>query len=827
LRVYNHNKDLLTEGWVVNRLPIKVPPRIEGLSATFFVKGVFHLHPDKDPTPWEKGPGHVSGDVMIDGDKKKGLGYASDFVPYKPQADFSAIGTAYPPENAREYFFATMRVGAYKRQIVVWGERHWEHELSGEHPSHPVMAEKTSLSWDNARGAPTFALNPLGRGIDGKGMPLLEDPANLVKQATDMIAPAVFAPFPTTSPPRMAMRGTYGGDWLETGWPWLPQDFDFSYYNAPDPRQWIPGYLTGEEELEFDHMHPTVPNYRTRLPGLRARCFVNTVTNWKVGLRPEEEIRDFREVPLVLDTLWVDMDKEQLVLVWRGRTPVRSIKLRDVEDLLILSEPLSEPHHDLDYYRGILHQEMIGKAPPPPPPPSPPPESDGPALMKEATQKALKSAEQMQEIRKMAQANEEEAAKQEFPPEVNKALDQVAAKVKEGLASAQSSPPQEPQVTPQQILEKVAASKDLPPEASEALKAAAAEAGKPLEEVPAGLKMAQEATAIAQAGAEKMGKMAEDFAKPKGPIKEEFAKDGAWDLKAIHAKGLATVDLSGCDLSGLDLSKVDCRFTIFRGAKLVGTNLSSADLTGATLAGADLSDANLGSAKLDGADFAKSLTKGTLWAGASLSLAKLGKLHLSGADFSGCSGQQTDFGEANLTGANFREAKLQMPSFAKATLEAADFSKAVLYYPDLRGAKAQGIVMEEASLQYLRGGNKADFTRGRFRRASAPDSNWEKSTLSGADFRDANLPGSRFCEAVMPDTNFDRAILKKSSFEDAVLHRARLTNADMLRCSFERADLTWAALNGSNLYESGFWETIFHGSTWEKANVRMTMLDRY
>ena len=104
----------------MNRLPMKIPPKIEGLSATFFVKGVFHLHPDKDPTPWEKGPGHVSGDVMIDGDKKKGLGYASDFVPYKPQADFSAIGTAYPPENAREYFFATMRVGEYKRQIAVW-----------------------------------------------------------------------------------------------------------------------------------------------------------------------------------------------------------------------------------------------------------------------------------------------------------------------------------------------------------------------------------------------------------------------------------------------------------------------------------------------------------------------------------------------------------------------------------------------------------------------------------------------------------------------------------------------------------------------------------
>jgi hypothetical protein len=33
------------------------------------------------------------------------------------------------------------------------------------------------------------------------------------------------------------------------------------------------------------------------------------------------------EVSLSLDTLWVDMDQEKLSLVWRGRTPVRSVKL--------------------------------------------------------------------------------------------------------------------------------------------------------------------------------------------------------------------------------------------------------------------------------------------------------------------------------------------------------------------------------------------------------------------------------------------------------------------------------------------------------------------
>ena len=281
---------------------------MDSLSATFFVKGVFRIHPDKDPTPWEKGPGNASGDIMIDGDKMKGLGYASDFVPYKPQADFSAIGTAYPPEGATTHFLATMKVGDHARQVVVFGDRQWQHDWSGEQPGKPAEVKATQLSWDNARGGPDFTANPLGRGSDGKLMPFLEDPSHLVKTTKETVPPALFAPFPKTAPIRASKRGTYDRDWIAGRWPWLPHDFDFSYFNAPDQRQWIPGYLKGDEELLFENMHPKVPHYRTRLPGLRpaelpAANLMRRIDNrYRVGVRNILEVAEGNN-PILVDGL--------------------------------------------------------------------------------------------------------------------------------------------------------------------------------------------------------------------------------------------------------------------------------------------------------------------------------------------------------------------------------------------------------------------------------------------------------------------------------------------------------------------------------------------
>jgi uncharacterized protein YjbI with pentapeptide repeats len=838
VKVYNLNKDLLDVGWLAADLPMSVPPKVSGLSGAFFVKATFRLHPDKAPTPWEKGPKPISGDLMIDGDKKKGLGYASDIYPYKPQADFSAIGTAYPPKGATTHFLATIKVGDHARQIVVFGDRQWQHGITGEHPGVPDQVKPTQLSWDNARGGPDYPLNPQGRGRDGRLMTALEDPQHLLHASGDNIGPTLFAPFPKTAPIRASKRGTYDRDWVKARWPWVPPDFDFSQYNAPHPYQWIQGYLKGDEELEFENMHPKVPHYKTHLPGLRARCFVRQISNWKVGLKPEEDERVFREVPLVLDTLWADMDKEQLILVWRGRIPIRSFKFRDIDEVLLLTEPLAETQHPLSHYEELLKVEST-----PPPPavsaePVPKVPSQSPLPAKKALPKAAAKTERPK-LSKATKAPETPGNASDGRPSLPQGIlpPNIQEMVHKILANVDSMPPP---VTPamDEVLGKIASHPNISSEASEKLrlvaadmakKAAAANLHKP--KVPKPEKLHEPEPSVADSHAElpkKLVGISKDLKdKLSGWVpRERYMTNGQLDPEKVRKQTLFKANLAGCDFSGLDLSGLDCRAAMLKGSKFIGTKLVGADLLGADLTECDLTGADLCEATLHLADLAKCLTEGTLWAGTSLTGAKLGKLNLAGADFSGCKGDQADFSGADLRGANFRESVLISAGFSDCRLAKSDFTKAFLHYADFHRAKGPGIIMEDAMIPNNRAGKGTDFTRGRFRRVKAPKSLWEHAVLEEADFRDAEMPGARFCEALMRDTNFDRAILSKCSFEDAVLHRSRLTNANLLRCALDRADLTWASLEGSNLYGSGMWETIFHGANWHNAIITKTRLSR-
>src|SRR6185436_20521774 len=112
---------------------------------------------------------------------------------------------------------------------------------------------------------------------------------------------------------------------MKERWPYFPDDFDFTYFNAAPEDQQLRKYLHGDEELRFDNLHPTIPSYRSALPGLRMRAFLSE--KLKSGKR-------FREIPLNLDTLFVDMDKERLLLVWRGVAPVLSEELTEIEHAL-------------------------------------------------------------------------------------------------------------------------------------------------------------------------------------------------------------------------------------------------------------------------------------------------------------------------------------------------------------------------------------------------------------------------------------------------------------------------------------------------------------
>lgn len=808
MKVFNLNKETLKASWMVSGLSPRIPPHIEGLTASFFIKATFQLHPDKDPTPWPKGPERCSGDKMIDGDKNKGLGYISDFAPYKPYADFAAIGTGYPPSEATGHFIVRMQVGDHAREIGVIGERQWQHSFAAEGPGKPSQVKATQLSWNNAWGGKDYPMNPLGIGREGLMMHTLVDPLHLVRSTSEVVPPAVFAPYPKTCPQRRAKLGTYGGDYATTGWPWFAQDFDYSYYNATDERQWIKGYLRGDEDLFFKNMHPKHPEYRTCLPKIRARCFLTQTVNWCVELKPEEAKREFRELQMDLDTLWVDMNQEKLILVWRGRAPTRSLKLRDFGNILILTEPLGQKSEPLAHYQTLLAEASRIKKPEIPSGPSPDPLRIN-AKIQAASAIALK---RRAANRKLSAANVTGVFEKTDPQEAQ----HLAAELKNVPSPDAAFIAAMPKSHEQAVnLLKTAQGKS---EVLSKLDAAAFLTAPQLPDIEGErgeiLRKMEEQKAIIKSKLPAMRKRA------------DFMKGQEIDLEKIRKDGLEKVDMRGADFSGLDLRGVNFRRSVLSKANFSKCNLSGADFTGANMRGADLSGADLSGAILDRADLCMAILSGVIWNGVSLTNANLSKSALAGSDFTNAKGNRADFSHSDLTGASFVGADLPGASFHKALLEKADFSKAKLIYADFRGSKSAGIRMDDADLTKFRAGIKADFTGGSFLRVIAPKSVWASSNLDKANFLQSTMTRSRLTEAIIRDANFDRCDLTEANFEDSILHRTALSNANLLRARFSRADLTHANLDGSNMYQAGFWKTVLLHASWHNANIKKTMLDR-
>lgn len=822
MRKINLNKEVINSGWIVSSLPAELTPSHQGLSVSFFIKGVFRLRPAADPIPWEKGPGHVSGDIMIDGNKTKGLGYASDFVPYKPQADFSAIGTAYPPPEATGHFIVRMQVGDHTREIGVIGERTWQHDWSGEKPGKPAQVKATQLSWDNAWGGKDYPMNLLGVGREGLTMHTLVDPMHLVRSTAEVLPPAIFAPFPSGSPLRRSKIGTYNKEWVETRWPWMPQDFDYTYYNAPDPRQWMKGYLRGDEELVFENMHPKIPVYRTRLPKLRVRCFVNQTTNWSLDLMPEDAIREFHEVPMDLDTLWADMDEEKLVLVWRGHTPISSFKLRDIDHLLIATEPLGETPKPPSHYQSVLEAATAPKNP------------DAAELRKQKSEERKKriSDKVSTALAAVAKARSDSMAKLHGqldelakinPAGAQKIRDQVSEALRK--QSSGTPPPAishaDSIVSPSKQIAASGAAMLATPNLSEEKKK------EIVSEIERHKGLIAEASA--KGGYEERkaavdSKIAAIFP-PKKKI-SEYRSDRQLDMPRVRAEGLENADLRGEDFSGLDLAGLNFRGANIRGGSFAGCKLSGADFTRAKLSGVDLSEADLTGAILDGTNLSGCKVEKAHWAGASLNGTKFRGLDLAGADFSQVMGVGADFSSANLTGACFKKASLLKCQFLKATIDHADFSFSQLVSSNFLGVSGKGVVMDYADLTGYRGGHGSDYTGGSFRRVTGEKSNWERATLNKTDFLQAVLHRARFCDSRIDDASYDRADLQFSNFDDALIRRTQMTHANLFKASFSRADLTQAILNGSNLYGGCYWNTILLHAQWDGANILKTRLDR-
>jgi len=768
----------------------------------------------------------LSGDVSREIDGEDEPHYPSDFVPYKPCGEFMVRGTAVRPANAaRERFQARVQVGPISKAIDVVGNRNWTKSFWRFRPGGIAAVDRVPLSYRFAHGGPGHPGNPIGRGFETEAMPNLEIPGHWIESRRSLAEPAGFGPLDAGWIQRRKRFGSPDAAWVKDHWPWLPPTFDFRFFNAAPADQWCEGYWRGDEELLFENMHPEQPLLRATLPGLRARAFISQRMAVE-GSEREQVV--FREVPLALDTLWIDLESMNLVLVWRGITAVRSLKLADVEDLFVLAERLDEPVHSLDHYAQLFAAQFS------------PAEDEAEAsaldeVRDEIDAKLAAAAAAREEIRsKLSAAAAAEAAM----------LERAKPRVEQAQQEFEKAMSQmEPMI---EKARKLAEEAGLGPDGKRQLSAAeqkaafdglraqfAAVAGNPSLDPESAARLEQLRGQIDNIEAAVAGISEEMAAGPKPeaaepeplPLRDRLAAGQPVTDDELRAAGLAGHNLRGLDFSGRDLTGIDLRGAELAEARFHGTVLRAANLAGANLTAADLTRADLSGANLESADFSDATVTGARWQETLIAGARFAALDLAAADFSGASGLRPDFRAANLAGAVFRAAKFSHALFTGAVVERADFSGANLEQTDFCEARAAGVWMTDCQLKGLRAGDKADFTGAQFQRSQAVQSSWDTSTLDAADFQQAVLCRGRFAEARLIGTQFDRSDLTDATFEDATLDSAVLTNANLLRTSFDRATLTNARFDGSNLYEAGLWDALLDGATFDGANLKRTRLD--
>jgi hypothetical protein len=311
-------------------------------SLTLCVKATFQLVPDAAAVPAETQM--LTGDIYIEDDINKGLTYDSDFAYFKENADLLLKGTCYTPEAIPVAKCSVcFSVAGTQKTLKVYGTRYASPGLLGDSASSAELFTSMPLSHENTYGGIGYQKNAVGKGRDKDENGLTWWP-NVVDPNLGDKEPAGFGPINRISSQRTSKLGNYGGDYMEKRWPWFAEDFDWAYFNAATEDMQYSGYLTGDETLFMENLHPSISEYRSQLPGLIPRCF----------LQEHEGGEDFREVEMNLDTLYVDMDSETVSLVWRGVAEIKSHDFRELSHVYLASESLAESAPASDHEKQFL-----------------------------------------------------------------------------------------------------------------------------------------------------------------------------------------------------------------------------------------------------------------------------------------------------------------------------------------------------------------------------------------------------------------------------------------------------------------------------------------
>jgi len=700
---------------------------------SLIVKGTFDLVPDKVAVLGDEQIFPTGDELYSDDDEGCGsCRYESDFAYHKPRADFLLAGKCHVPGGKPvQACKVTFQVGDRTKTLGVFGNRYWNQIT--RNISNPEPYIEMELRYENSFGGKGYKKNPVGKGYgkvkreDGsKVLPLpnIEDLNHLIDSPGSRPEPAGFGPIGNMWAQRFAKLGTYKGNWLKKRWPWFPDDFDWSFFNAAPLDMQIEGYFKGDEPLYFENLHPVHSQYRCQLPGLRARLFLN-----KLDLN-DPKLTRFTEVPLNLDTLWIDMELEKLVLVWRGVMEVLSEDYEEIAHCFIIAENLEETFQTKEYYQDLFYRQIAEKEEPEKP-----------------------------EIEPIAEDINIEEKITEAEASIKAAL------IKEGIDPEQELPEhsQEDMEAEIRLIEKLEFEqrKELPPLTREIVQERIIRgegfAGEDLRGIDlSGIDMQEvdfRNAILAEVNLQKSNFSKADFSKA------DFSKA---DLSATNLNGVIfeDTDLTETDLSGADLTDSVANDAIFDRANLTNAILENCFAEGASFYEADLTNASLKNSFCRASDFSKSKLIEANFQNASLVEASVEEadgagVNMTGADLTGLRASE----KTNFSKGIFRNVIAPYSIWEDAILDNADFTFSQMEGVNFASASLKSANLFGADLKYSRL-SRANLHEAKCTTMNLFQANLEKADLTMTDFSSSNLYGVEFLDAIIDNTKFDNANLK-------------------------------------------------------------------
>ncbi|MCA9606830.1 MAG: DUF2169 domain-containing protein [Myxococcales bacterium] len=742
---------------------------------TVAVKATFDL-PEEGEAVLADEQRFVTGDEHLEDDVERSLGWASDLEPLKPRGEWWVVGSFHAAHGLPvAKSVAAAAIGGSAKQVAVTGDRVWRTGRMTE----PSEISSLPLGWERAFGGPGFDANPIGRGLAGPELPNVEDPSAQIAAPDQRPRPAGLGPIPRQWHRRARWLGTYDAKWLAERYPGFADDLDYRAFLAAPEDQQIDGYWAGDEAIRLRHLHPRFASVSAQLPGLRAQAFLV-----KGG--------QLTDVGLRLDTIAIDADAGQAVLVWRGVTDLPSKKLDAFEHLFVVHQQPGERHQLADY--GAWYQRAVGAA-------------------------------------AQAEAEEEASAAPEAPPSFGSLLAATpsgGAPSGEGPSGEAPFGEDEPGAKWAHLDQAMTVRGD---DSALAASFAAEIARRQAEEKSAAfrpvfddaLRIEKEESMDRKLTPEEA--LALEMELALGDLDAGEAEDRRRVRDAVRdGVSMADWDLAGVDLSGVSLVNADLSRAILKGANLSGAFVRGCVFDGANLSESELSDAVFEQCSFVGADFSPSRAERVRFNGCRLEQVTASEVYLRSARFTDCSLELAELAHSDLGEAAFEGCKLDGADLSGCTLTEARFTGGSLVDAWLEGVKAERSIFDRCDCSLLRAAEGATFEGASFKRIKLDGARFSRSKLRAADLSLASLERADLSGALLAQAKLMGAVLRAANLDGAVLVQASLLKADLYQARFEGANLKHADLRGANLYQAELWKAELDDARLDLANLTGTRL---